>query len=366
VWSRVSSVTTPDPDGAGSQTASVTSYTYDRWHGVATITDPSTGGTNFTYDPLGRLTNLQDASANDTSWTYDGLGRATGETNELAKTRYFAYDASGNLVRKTDRSGRTTRYTYDGLDRLTDEKWYSGGTVPTASAITTTQGGPTNEVQRVGYSGAMGGSFTLTYSGQTTSSLAYNASANDVLAALEALSNIGSGDVAVTQTVNTTSAKEWQVTFQGALAASNVSQITISTAGLFPSASATEATDTQGSSSNNEVQSVTISNATGGTFRLTFGTEQTSAIAYDASAGNGRNGPRSPHRHRQRHRDWLSRRSLHDHLRRHAGQHQRGPNHRRRHLPDQRHAGSNAELQLRRREPIDGCGRPRQRVCLHV
>lgn len=40
-----------------------------------------------------------------------------------------------------------------------------------------------------------GGSFTLTYSGQTTASIAYNATAADVKAALEALSNLASGDV---------------------------------------------------------------------------------------------------------------------------------------------------------------------------
>lgn len=40
-----------------------------------------------------------------------------------------------------------------------------------------------------------GGTFTLTYSGQTTSGIAYNASAATVQAALEALSNIGTGNV---------------------------------------------------------------------------------------------------------------------------------------------------------------------------
>lgn len=41
-----------------------------------------------------------------------------------------------------------------------------------------------------------GGTFTLTYSGQTTSAIAYNATAATVQAALEALSNIGTGNVA--------------------------------------------------------------------------------------------------------------------------------------------------------------------------
>jgi len=50
----VTSVTTPDPDGAGSQTASVTSYAYDRQNHVTSITDPRNGVTAFTYDAIGR------------------------------------------------------------------------------------------------------------------------------------------------------------------------------------------------------------------------------------------------------------------------------------------------------------------------
>lgn len=44
---------------------------------------------------------------------------------------------------------------------------------------------------------ATGGTFTISYKGQTTSSLAYNASAGTVQAALEALSTIGTGKVTV-------------------------------------------------------------------------------------------------------------------------------------------------------------------------
>jgi RHS repeat-associated protein len=281
---RVTSITTADPDGAGGQTASVASTTYDRWNQVTRITDPRNGQTNFTYDSVGNLLTLDDASGNTTTWTYDGLSRVTAETNELIKTRAYTYDAASNLVRTFDRNGRVTRYGRDNLGRLTQELWYDGSTPPTASSITTTQGGPTNEVQRVGHTGAAFGSFTLTYSGQTTAGITFNATAAQVLAALENLSNIGVGDVAVAKT-QSGQTQEWQVTFQGALAASNVSQITINTGGLTPAPSAIQTTDTQGSAGNAEVQTVTLSGATGGTFRLTFGTEQTGDLAYNASAG---------------------------------------------------------------------------------
>ena len=67
----------------------------------------------------------------------------------------------------------------------------SGATLPT----TLTTGG-TPEVQTVTITGTpTGGTFTLTYSGQTTAAIAYNAAAGAVETALEALSNIGAGNV---------------------------------------------------------------------------------------------------------------------------------------------------------------------------
>lgn len=282
---RVTSVTTPDPDGAGSQTASVTSYTYDRWGQVTRITDPRNGQTNFTYDTVGNLLTLDDASGNTTTLTYDGLSRVTAETNELNKTRAFTYDTASNLVRSFDRNGRVTRYGRDNLGRLIEETWYDGSTPPTATAVTTTEGGPHDEVQRVGHTGASYGTFTLSFDGQTTGTITYNASADTVRTALENLSNIDSGDITVTKTQNGPSTHEWQIVFRGSKAGTNVAQITINIAGLMPSPTAIQSTDTQGSASNSEVQTITISGATGGTFRLTFGTEQTSGLAYNASAG---------------------------------------------------------------------------------
>lgn len=56
-----------------------------------------------------------------------------------------------------------------------------------------------NEKQTVSITGSpTGGTFTLTFSGQTTASIAYNASAANVQSALEALSNIAVGDVTCT------------------------------------------------------------------------------------------------------------------------------------------------------------------------
>jgi hypothetical protein len=68
---------------------------------------------------------------------------------------------------------------------------YSGKYVPLAASA--------NEAQTVTITGTpTGGTFTLTFDGQTTAGIAYNATAAAVQSALEALSNINPGDVAVT------------------------------------------------------------------------------------------------------------------------------------------------------------------------
>ena len=53
----------------------------------------------------------------------------------------------------------------------------------------------TDEQQTVRVTNATGGTFTLTFNGQTTAPLAYNATAAQIDAALEALSNIGANNI---------------------------------------------------------------------------------------------------------------------------------------------------------------------------
>ncbi|MCH9725553.1 MAG: hypothetical protein K0U86_11730 [Planctomycetes bacterium] len=134
-------------------------------------------------------------------------------------------------------------------------------------AVTVSIGSGNNEVQVITLSGtaATGGTFTLTFDGQTTGNIAYNASAATVDAALEALSNIGAGDVTVTGT------GPWTVEFTGALAGTNVALMTIETTNLTGGV--------------NEIQTISSpSSPTGGTFTLSFGGEATAPIAYNASA----------------------------------------------------------------------------------
>lgn len=87
----------------------------------------------------------------------------------------------------------------------------------------------TSEVQTVTITGTpTGGTFTLTFDGQTTAPIAYNATNTDVDTALEALSNLEPGDVAVTGGPGP--GTPFTVTFLGSLG--NVPQMTASGAGL--------------------------------------------------------------------------------------------------------------------------------------
>ena len=62
---------------------------------------------------------------------------------------------------------------------------------------------------------ASGGTFTLTFQGQTTAPLAYNATAAQVQAALEALADVGAGDVVASG--GPVSTANVSVNFRGAL-----------------------------------------------------------------------------------------------------------------------------------------------------
>lgn len=85
----------------------------------------------------------------------------------------------------------------------------------------------TNEKQTVTLSGTpTGGTFTLTYKGQTTAGIAYNATNTVVQAALEALSTIGTGNATVT------GSGPWVVEFVGDLAGYDVPLMTASGTGL--------------------------------------------------------------------------------------------------------------------------------------
>lgn len=78
--------------------------------------------------------------------------------------------------------------------QMTATSSLTGGSPSIAVATTTAGGSGVDEVQTVTISGGpTGGTFTLTFNGQTTAAIPYNATALQVQAALQALSNVGTG-----------------------------------------------------------------------------------------------------------------------------------------------------------------------------
>lgn len=94
--------------------------------------------------------------------------------------QYFAYTQTQALINGS-------------IGRLYGFDIYTSQLAPVVSGS-----GVAHSVQTLTISGApTGGSFTLTYSGQTTGAIAYNASAAAVMTAIAALSNVGTGKVQV-------------------------------------------------------------------------------------------------------------------------------------------------------------------------
>jgi hypothetical protein len=106
----------------------------------------------------------------------------------------------------------------------------------------------TDEVQTITEGGSGLTSYTLTYSAQTTTSITANAAASAVQSALEALSNIAVGDVAVTGSAG----GPYTVTFGGALASTNVAQMTATPTGGTGTVTITTTTAGVASSTGNE------------------------------------------------------------------------------------------------------------------
>ena len=131
---------------------------------------------------------------------------------------------------------------------MANEYWRKGITKVrfSASEITTNptaaqMGSGTNEQQTITITGTpTGGSFTLTFEGQTTAGIAFDANAAAVDSALEALSNIGVGEVAVTGGPGP--GTPWVVTFSVTLGAQNLDQMTATsslTGGTTPAVAVT-------------------------------------------------------------------------------------------------------------------------------
>jgi hypothetical protein len=125
-------------------------------------------------------------------------------------------------------------------------------TPATIAVVETTPGaGPsTNEVQTLTIAAGppTGGTFQLEFDGETTTPITWSAVNNTLLAnidaALEALSNIGAGEVACAATTLTAGVGALTITFSGTLAATDVALITVANNSLTGNSGAVSIAET--------------------------------------------------------------------------------------------------------------------------
>lgn len=173
--------------------------------------------------------------------TFDGQTTAAitfvaGDPSATAANILAALNALSNIAPGDVTVAATSQYSYE----VTFATTYAETNVPlmtidftnllggdVIASVTTIQDGvlPVDEVQTLSLPIIpTGGTFTLTYDGQTTGNIAYNANAATVQAALEALSNITAGDVVCSG--GALPATPVVITFAQLLAGQNVPLIT--------------------------------------------------------------------------------------------------------------------------------------------
>ena len=195
---------------------------------VQSLTVDATGGT-FTVSHDG------NGPSDPIDFNDDGSGLQ-------AALEAFASIGSGGVVVTggPGDSGGTTPYvlTFDAALGAVAEITADGGSLTggagTATPGTTTPGvTAVDEVQSLTVT-AEGGTYTITYDGQTTAAVAFDATAAAVQAALEALSNIDPGDVTVSGGPgDEAGSTPYVLTFGGAVAGTDVAEITTTATGLL-------------------------------------------------------------------------------------------------------------------------------------
>jgi len=85
---------------------------------AVSVTDPA-GTTSYTYDPFGNLKTVTDAAGNVTTYTYDVRGNKIGMQDPDLGTWSYTYNVLGKPLTMVDAKNQTTSYAYDLLDRPT-------------------------------------------------------------------------------------------------------------------------------------------------------------------------------------------------------------------------------------------------------
>jgi len=122
---KLTSVVLPGPNGPAT-----TTFGYDGWGNISSVTDPANNTTLFTYDALGNVLSRTDPADGTTYFSYDNISRIKTVTDALGRLSRYDYDATG-IVTFTDNVGNTTRTFLDAKgnahyseDALGNGTWY--------------------------------------------------------------------------------------------------------------------------------------------------------------------------------------------------------------------------------------------------
>ncbi|WP_027399036.1 RHS repeat-associated core domain-containing protein [Anaerovorax odorimutans] len=84
---------------------------------------------NYEYDTAGNMTTMVTGNGTQrTTYEYDRFGYLKTLTDPLGQKETYSYDINGNMISKTDKNGLTTAYTYDGLSRNLSQSITKEGT----------------------------------------------------------------------------------------------------------------------------------------------------------------------------------------------------------------------------------------------
>ena len=95
-----------------------TSYTFDGFGDVLTVTDPLGNVTTYTYDGNRNRTSVADALHHATTYTYDLVNQQTQVTRVDGSTLLTGYDVNGRVITQTDGLNHATSYTYNALGNI--------------------------------------------------------------------------------------------------------------------------------------------------------------------------------------------------------------------------------------------------------
>lgn len=227
---------------------------------------------NLRYDTAWRLA-LQEAlgcAYSDVLVTLTDLttpGSSTIETRiefEIAGT----YAGRGNMSLTPAWASTGTTLGANGSDSIALTISDAGGSTSNERQLVTLPGSPS------------GGTFTLTFQGQTTAGVPFNASPAALQSALEALSYLDEGDIVVTAG----SVGGWQIEFQSTLASQNLSLLTGNGTNLSGGSIAVSTSQSAQPAVNERVIVSLGQEVSGGTFTLTHSGNTTSNIAANATA----------------------------------------------------------------------------------